>query len=157
MTYISGQAPSALEALFCSFNAQWQRIVQNKGLELPSSGHAKIMNSKDNFADLRAAARRRTLKGARIVYPGGFHSVFCRIRDISATGAQLILEEQTAMPDRFTLVIDRGEATHECHLVWQKGDKAGVSFVTNQVVESVSEPPAQSERRSPLLRHPIKM
>lgn len=67
------------------------------------------------------------LKPARIVF--NYRSVIdCRIRNLSAGGACLELPSGVAVPGNFDLIMDRGDDTRVCRVVWRSKDQMGVSF-----------------------------
>jgi hypothetical protein len=53
----------------------------------------------------RAALRRRTLKGGRIVFNRRGASIDCIVRDLSETGTCLQVESPAGIPDTFELLI----------------------------------------------------
>jgi hypothetical protein len=76
----------------------------------------------------RRAGRRRTLKGARIVFNRGRSSINCVVRNLSATGALLKVESPVGIPDEFVLTLDEGPAS-VCHVARRTGNEIGVEFV----------------------------
>ncbi len=52
----------------------------------------------------------------------------CVVRDISETGAKIVLEGAIALPREFRLVIDGYRAPTTAALVWQKDNEAGITF-----------------------------
>lgn len=76
----------------------------------------------------RQSSRRRTLKGAHIVFGGGRSTISCLVRNLSDTGALLRVESPIGIPDIFTLVIP-GELQHEARVVRRSGTEVGVTFV----------------------------
>jgi PilZ domain len=84
-------------------------------------GHAMTDDKRDD-------ARRRTLKGARIVYGGGAFTIDCTIRNISTTGARLQVPTSITVPDTFTLIELQGGAGRAATVIWRKGDTIGVRF-----------------------------
>ena len=76
--------------------------------------------------DKRRGRRRRVLLGARITYRGRT-STDCTVRDLSDTGACLLVASPVGIPDTFDLVF-ADSAVKRCKLEWRKADKIGVSF-----------------------------
>jgi hypothetical protein len=53
----------------------------------------------------------------------------CKLVDVSATGAKLILREPQEVPDTFWLVLSsKGEVRRQCILVWRSEKALGVRF-----------------------------
>ena len=73
------------------------------------------------------AQRRRTLKGAQIVFNGGHSTVDCVVRNVSDTGALVRVEGAPNMPDEFDLVID--DQRRPCRVAWRKLTELGVAFM----------------------------
>lgn len=54
----------------------------------------------------------------------------CRLIDISANGARLIVENVEDTPDSFNLLLSRfGRPLYRCNVVWRRGDEVGVEFL----------------------------
>jgi PilZ domain-containing protein len=77
--------------------------------------------------DQRQAKRKRVLKGARILIPSLGISVDCALRDLSQTGACLVLTTQVAITNEFELATYDG-AIKQCRVVWRTASRVGVSF-----------------------------
>ena len=78
--------------------------------------------------DNRAAPRRRTLKGGKIVINDGFSTFACTVRNLSETGALLRVASVVGIPDTFTLVMDDGSGSHACTVVRRRAEELGVQF-----------------------------
>ena len=81
------------------------------------------------MAEKRQSSRRRTLKGAHIVFHEGRSTISCLVRNLSDTGALLRVESPIGIPDTFTLVIP-GELQREAHVVRRSGTEIGVGFIS---------------------------
>ena len=54
----------------------------------------------------------------------------CKLIDISANGARLIVEDVENTPDSFNLLLSRfGSPSYRCNVVWKQGDEMGVEFL----------------------------
>jgi hypothetical protein len=74
--------------------------------------------------------RHRVMQQGRIVL-GPETLLSCIVRDLSPVGASLRLPRPRPLPDRFDLIIAGHEIrTLPVRLRWQRGDFAGVTFVT---------------------------
>lgn len=55
----------------------------------------------------------------------------CTMANTSPAGAQLCIGNDYVLPTFFTLRPTRpGEAHKHCRLIWRRGDRAGVKFIT---------------------------
>jgi hypothetical protein len=77
--------------------------------------------------DLRVAPRRRTLKGARIVFNEGSSTMSCQVRNLSETGTLLKLVSVVGTPDTFELLLDDG-GRFACTVVRRTATDLGVQF-----------------------------
>lgn len=78
----------------------------------------------------RRFARRKVLKGGRIVFNQGRSTIECQIRDLSAGGARLQVASAFGIPDEFTLAFDDGSASLLC-VIRRKGPTIlGVEFTS---------------------------
>jgi PilZ domain-containing protein len=76
----------------------------------------------------RRAPRRRVLKGGKISFRQLGTSTDCTIRNLSDTGACLLVASPVGIPNDFDLLPDGGGATMRCRVEWRSGNKIGVSF-----------------------------
>ena len=75
----------------------------------------------------RTPTRRRVLKGAKISFRGFGTSTECRVRDLSESGACLVVASPVGIPETFELVFSDGGVKH-CRVEWRTAEKIGVSF-----------------------------
>lgn len=79
-------------------------------------------------ADHRQAPRTRVLRGAAI----SLHHVGtigqCMVRNLSDTGACLVIAEPVAVPSEFDLTIEREKTPRHCRVIWREQNKVGVEF-----------------------------
>lgn len=78
--------------------------------------------------DNRDAQRHRTLKGGRIVVNDGFSTFDCTIRNLSETGAKLVVTSSLGIPERFELAMLDGRK-FACAVAWRTETEIGVRFV----------------------------
>jgi hypothetical protein len=76
----------------------------------------------------RINPRHRTLKGGKITYANDTCVIDCVIRNLSLTGACLVVPMTIGIPRSFTLYV-HGGAHHPTGVVWRKGDRVGVRFL----------------------------
>ena len=76
----------------------------------------------------RASPRHRTLKGGKIVLD--HHSVVydCRVRNLSESGALLVLPSTVEIPDQFELRIVNEDVEVQAVVRWRTGTQLGVQF-----------------------------
>ena len=87
--------------------------------------HAADGDSGDNR---RVMNRRKTLKSAKIVFNNKQSVLDCFVRDLSDTGAKLVISDLAAVPKTFTLLFHDGTA-HDCERVRAHGQEIGVRFL----------------------------
>ncbi len=106
--------------------------------------------------DKRGKARKRILKGARIVFNGRASTLSCTVRDISEKGARLRVAQGQAVPSRFDLLIDTDGFEAPCKVAWRKGEDVGVTFEAPptvsaskraQVITAIGRAPASTLRK----------
>jgi hypothetical protein len=78
-------------------------------------------------AEHRHSKRKRVLKGARILVPEFGISADCAVRDVSETGACLVLIAPVAITDTFDLSM-HDNVIRRCRVVWRVGRRVGVAF-----------------------------
>ncbi len=77
----------------------------------------------------RINPRHRTLKGGKIAFANDACVVDCVIRNLSLTGASIVVPMTVGIPNSFTLVDAHGGTRHPAHIVWRKGERVGVRFL----------------------------
>jgi hypothetical protein len=82
-----------------------------------------------NPASKRRAERRRVLRGGKIILSNLMSTYECKMRDLSATGALLIVNNATSIPDEFYLAVDFQTGRRPCHVAWRKMNQLGVEFL----------------------------
>ncbi len=79
------------------------------------------------MVETRIAPRYRVSKAAQIDYGGD--KTPCTIRDLSITGAALVLSDLSAtIPPVFTLIVPEDKLRLSCRVVWRSAFKMGVTF-----------------------------
>jgi hypothetical protein len=76
----------------------------------------------------RRTGRRRVLKGALIVFNGGYCTMSCQILDTSETGALLMPLDVILCPREFVLKPRIGPS-RDCEVAWRKGKMLGVRYL----------------------------
>jgi hypothetical protein len=83
---------------------------------------------EESMDDHRRAPRESTYKAARIGGGSARATLHCGVRNLSATGACLRLDDAESVPNTFQLVFDSGEASRQCRVVWRNARQLGVRF-----------------------------
>lgn len=78
--------------------------------------------------DKRGAPRQKVLKSAKIISMDNKTVMDCMVRNLSETGAQLVIEKNVSMPDEFQFFLANGDTVRDAVLVWHQGDRVGVKF-----------------------------
>src|SRR5258708_11057523 len=82
--------------------------------------------------ETNAGAERRRHERCPLLYSGSLHNgadaVDCVIRDISASGARVIIERRITQEQNFILDID-GVGLFPSKIIWQREDQAGIRFL----------------------------
>tara|TARA_R110000787_G_scaffold227200_1_gene334978 strand:+ start:207 stop:503 length:297 start_codon:yes stop_codon:yes gene_type:complete len=91
------------------------------------------IKADDQPLEARDQARRRTLKSGRIELKNQESTIDVTIRDMSLTGALLLLKDIWTPPAEFGLLVlnpNNGKTQrHACLKAWQKGTMVGVRFL----------------------------
>lgn len=75
-------------------------------------------------------ARKSLSQPGWITLDGGFAARRCVVRDLSASGAKVGVENVHALPVTFQLAFSRdARAGRTCQVVWREGKLVGVKFV----------------------------
>ena len=77
--------------------------------------------------DRAAQGATSTYKAARIG-AGARATLHCGVRNLSATGACLRVDDPHDVPDTFNLVFDSGEPSRMCRVMWRSARQIGVRF-----------------------------
>jgi hypothetical protein len=78
--------------------------------------------------ELRKQPRLRVFLKGRIQFNNSASSIDCLVRDMSPTGARLVLSETATLPAKFDLFIPQKERTFRATLCWRREDGVGVTF-----------------------------
>lgn len=79
--------------------------------------------------DNRAAQRRTTLKGGKIVFNAGRSTIDCTVRNMSSKGAKLQVASVVGIPETFDLVL-ASNSRQACRVKWRTLKELGVEFAT---------------------------
>ena len=76
----------------------------------------------------RNSPRQRVLKAAKIITMDNTSVVDCTVRNLSDSGAQLVIEKSVKMPDEFQFFLANGDTVRDAELAWHRGDRVGLKF-----------------------------
>lgn len=83
------------------------------------------------MSERREATRKRVYLGGRIVHRYIRSDTNCLLRNLSPTGARIVVGATIPLPDRFDIVIDHCGTTRSAEAIWRSGDAMGIRFVTD--------------------------
>jgi hypothetical protein len=78
------------------------------------------------MSERRAAARQRLLKAGTIIYNNAGSVYDCTVRNVSKTGACLMVTSPLTVPAEFDLLMEG--ARRHCTVAWRRADRIGVKF-----------------------------
>jgi PilZ domain-containing protein len=75
-------------------------------------------------------ARKSLQQPGWVGLEGGFAARPCVVRNMSATGARITIDDPNALPAKLRLAFSRDARTgRPCEVVWRRGKTVGVKFV----------------------------
>jgi PilZ domain len=77
----------------------------------------------------RAAKRMRVLKSAKLILDD-MRSIDCAVRDISSTGAKVLIVSGNNLPDKFRLFMVADSTIRDVEIAWKRHDMIGVNFTS---------------------------
>ena len=87
-------------------------------------GSVKLRPSDD-----RGPGRRtRSMLTGIVAYNDGASSFFCAIRNLSTTGARILVPTGVTFPSRLFLIVVRHRIAHEAEVVWLDRNEVGLKF-----------------------------
>jgi hypothetical protein len=101
----------------------------------------------------RRSPRRRTLKGALIVFRSGHCTMGCVILDTSETGALVRPADIMLCPTEFVLK-PRVGPSRACEVVWRKGEDLGVRYLCEDVAVNFGQS-SSTNSETPVARQNI--
>lgn len=79
--------------------------------------------------ELRSTERIRSFLRAQIIYNNRMTTIDCIIKNYSAGGARIALDDTLAVPSEFDVFVPAKQRSHHARLVWRDKDLIGVSFI----------------------------
>src|SRR5450432_2012331 len=78
------------------------------------------------MSERRTKERHRVLKAGKIVFNNGASLLDCTVRNVSGTGACLVVVNALAIPAEFELQLDGDQ--QPCEVVWRQTNRVGIRF-----------------------------
>ena len=75
----------------------------------------------------RSDQRQKVLKSGRIILDD-LHGIECTVRDVSSTGAKLLVKKPDDLPENFRLLLSADSSIRPVKIMWRKPDSVGVQF-----------------------------
>ncbi len=111
--------------------------------------------------DRRRSARQKNFLRGRIFFNNRDLSVECLIRDLSETGARVIVSDAVSLPSTVEFSVPQKNRTWQARVGWRHRDEAGLSFVdassgAYELSNELAKRLAELECELAVLRTPIK-
>jgi len=97
--------------------------------------------------DGRGAERVRSFLRAQIIYNNRASTTDCIVKNISATGAKIAIDEALSVPSEFDLHIPQKGRTYRARMAWRDATAIGVEFIDNEQAPAAEEAVPASELR----------
>ena len=96
--------------------------------------------------DKRGAHRNRTFLKADLDVSGGLSSLSCIVKDLSDTGARLVLSDGVVLPETFRLRLPKPDRWVHVSVRWRRGEFVGVHFDDPSQAAHSDEPASEADR-----------
>ena len=104
----------------------------------------------------RASDRIRSFLRAQIIFNNRMTTIDCIIKNISATGARVALNDTLAVPTEFEIYIPQRGCSHHARLVWRDRDlSASISWMCSSRCLPRQRPPPSRRNRMALAAMPV--
>ncbi|HJT42809.1 MAG TPA: PilZ domain-containing protein [Rhizomicrobium sp.] len=91
-------------------------------------------------AERRPARRKRVLLTGIVAYSDGARSFDCTIRNVSQTGARIVMGKNQQFPTDFYLINIRDRVAYDAKVIWNDGSEVGVTFKKTYPLSELTEP-----------------
>lgn len=95
--------------------------------------------------DQRGAHRSRTFLKADIDINGGLSALSCIIKDLSDTGARIVVSDGVVLPETFRLHLPKPDRWVSASIRWRRGEFVGVHFVQDEGASAGTEEPLTAD------------
>lgn len=79
----------------------------------------------------RIAARQRVMKAAKIISMDRSTMTDCSVKNVSATGAQIMVENQSVVPREFYFFQVKDNQMCSAKVVWRRENLVGIHFTSD--------------------------
>jgi PilZ domain len=84
-----------------------------------------------NAENKRAAARQRVIKAGKIISLDMATMSDCSVKNVSATGAQVVVVNQAVVPKEFYFLQVKDNQMCSAKVVWRREKLVGIHFTSN--------------------------
>jgi hypothetical protein len=81
-----------------------------------------------DFHERRAAPRSRVFFGGEILIDSDLRPVECHVKNVSNSGANVIVQSGELLPDQFDLIIRKTNERRRAVVTWNNGRQLGVAY-----------------------------
>jgi PilZ domain len=76
----------------------------------------------------RHSLRARMLRAGKIVFNNKSSVIDCMVRNLSRSGACLLVPNVIGVPSTFELLIEGEDASRPCKMIWNDRNRIGIEF-----------------------------
>lgn len=112
--------------------ARLQRNLKPDGVRVlsPRDFSMALISKLSGQSGKKREARKSVSQPGWITLEGGFAARQCVVKDLSATGAKVTIDDPNSLPAKLRLAFSRDARTgRRCEVVWRRGNSVGVKFV----------------------------
>jgi hypothetical protein len=91
------------------------------------------------MTEARRSDRSRALLGAQIYLNDRQSTMECQIRNISSTGAKLVIANSVSVPEEFEIHIPQKGRSFNAQVVWRTASETGIRFIEGHPDDSLGE------------------
>ena len=105
-------------------------VIEMHENEIPDENGEQSAEDQQHERD---SDRKKVLKGAHIAFNDEFSTVECVIRNLSDTGAYIVVQDGILVPNQFVLHSELDGFKIECEIMWRKANTFGVRFISEKI------------------------
>lgn len=87
------------------------------------------LSTKVESNNKRAAHRQRVLKSAKIVSMNQWSLIDCTVRDMSETGAKLMVADPMTIPNLCRFLLPADNTIRDARVAWRRDGSVGIEFI----------------------------
>ena len=92
------------------------------------------------LAERRSKPRKRVILGGVVVYGHGAYAFRCRIRDITASDARIVIPAGQPLPSEIHFINLREHTAHKARVVWRRRTEVGLHFLSSIDLAASTDP-----------------